>query len=345
MISCAPDSFRNRKLGSSCCKEGRQSTAEPCWGERRHAAFAHRRQRFPPFGIQRCCGMTLRWAEVPNLASSTGESCRDWTGCRAPKRVTRDGVALPRPRPMRTPQPASSIRPPSALKPAARCAPDKRRAPRFPNRATGHLRPCRVDGIAVTNERKRNNKLQPLDARRHLHALNPEQRRAVEYGIGGAAVSSPALLVAAGAAPGKTKVLAHRVAHLILNGRDPQRLLLLTFTRRAALEMKRRTQLILAKARGDSTGGMSTPLSSLLPWSGTFHAMGSRLLRLHAGAIGLDASFTVLDRADSEDLLDLVRGELGLSRTASRFPRKGTCLAIYSYSINASCPLEETLAA
>jgi hypothetical protein len=206
---------------------------------------------------------------------------------------------------MRTPQPASSIRPPSALKPAARCAPDKRRAPRFPNRATGHLRPCRADGIAVTNERKRNNKLQPIDARRHLHALNPEQRRAVEYGIGGAAVSSPALLVAAGAGTGKTKVLAHRVAHLILNGRDPQRLLLLTFTRRAALEMKRRTQLILAEARGDATGGMSTPLSSLLPWSGTFHAIGSRLLRLHAGAIGLDASFTVLDRADSEDLLDL----------------------------------------
>src|SRR5580704_10732574 len=150
------------------------------------------------------------------------------------RRVTRDGVALPRPRPMRTPQPASSIRPPSALKPAARCAPDKRRAPRFPNRATGHLRPCRADGIAVTSERKRNNKLQPIDARRHLHALNPEQRRAVEYGIGGAAVSSPALLVAAGAGTGKTKVLAHRVAHLILNGRDPQRLLLLTFTRRAA---------------------------------------------------------------------------------------------------------------
>jgi hypothetical protein len=207
-----------------------------------------------------------------------------------------------------------------------------------------HLRPCRADGIAVTSERKRNNKLQPIDARRHLHALNPEQRRAVEYGIGGAAVSSPALLVAAGAGTGKTKVLAHRVAHLILNGRDPQRLLLLTFTRRAALEMTRRTQLILAEARGDATPGMSTPLSSLLPWSGTFHAIGSRLLRLHPGAIGLDASFTVLDRADSEDLLDLVRGELGLSQTASRFPRKGTCLAIYSYSINASCPLEETLA-
>jgi DNA helicase-2/ATP-dependent DNA helicase PcrA len=76
------------------------------------------------------------------------------------------------------------------------------------------------------------------------------------------------------------------VAHLNLNGRDPQRLLLLTFTRRAALEMTRRSHLILAEARGDAARNISTP-SSLLPWSGTFHAIGSRLLRLHARAIGL----------------------------------------------------------
>jgi DNA helicase II / ATP-dependent DNA helicase PcrA len=67
-------------------------------------------------------------------------------------------------------------------------------------------------------------------------------------------------------------------------------------------------------------------------------------LRLHAGSIGLDPTFTVLDRADSADLLDLVRSERGLSQTASRFPRKDTCLAIYSYAVNAGCPLEETLA-
>ena len=82
---------------------------------------------------------------------------------------------------------------------------------------------------------------------------------------------------------------------------------------------------------------------SLLPWSGTFHAIGSRLLRLHAGSIGLDETFTVLDRADLADLLDLVRSEHGLSQTGSRFPRKDTCLAIYSYTVNAGCPLEETL--
>jgi ATP-dependent DNA helicase UvrD/PcrA len=135
----------------------------------------------------------------------------------------------------------------------------------------------------------------------HLHNLNPEQRSAVEYGIGGNDESPPALLIAAGAGTGKTKALAHRVAHLILNGRDPQRLLLLTFTRRAALEMTRRSQLILAEARGSTARDIGTP-SPLLPRSGTFHAIGSRLLRLHAGSIGLDPTFTVLDRADSADL-------------------------------------------
>jgi DNA helicase-2/ATP-dependent DNA helicase PcrA len=163
-----------------------------------------------------------------------------------------------------------------------------------------------------------------------LHSLNPEQRSAVEYGIGGNDEPPPALLIAAGAGTGKTKALAHRVAHLILNGRNPQRLLLLTFTRRAALEMTRRSQLTLAEARGSTARDIGTP-SSLLPWSGTFHAIGSRLLRLHAGSIGLDPSFTVLDRADSADLLDFVRSERGLSQTASRFPGKDTCLAIYSY--------------
>jgi superfamily I DNA/RNA helicase len=91
-----------------------------------------------------------------------------------------------------------------------------------------------------------------------LHSLNPEQRSAVEYGIDGDSKPPPALLIAAGAGTGKTKALAHRVAHLILNGRDPQRLLLLTFTRRAALEMTRRSQLILADARGNAARDSST---------------------------------------------------------------------------------------
>jgi UvrD/REP helicase N-terminal domain len=142
-------------------------------------------------------------------------------------------------------------------------------------------------------EQKRNTKLQPIDGRRHLHNLNPEDRSAVEYGIGGNDAPPPALLIAAGAGTGKTKALAHRVAHLILNGRDPQRLLLLTFTRRAGLEMTRRSQLILAEARGSTARDIGTP-SSLLPWSGTFHAIGSRLLRLHAGSIASLNTFSII---------------------------------------------------
>jgi DNA helicase-2/ATP-dependent DNA helicase PcrA len=119
--------------------------------------------------------------------------------------------------------------------------------------------------------------------------------------------------------------------------------LLLTFTRRAALEMTRRAHQILAEVRGDGADRSSTQ-PAILPWSGTFHSVGSRLLLLHAPSIGLDPSFTVLDHSDSTHLLDLVRSEPGLARTASRFPRKGTCLAIYSYTVNTGCPLEKTLA-
>jgi DNA helicase II / ATP-dependent DNA helicase PcrA len=168
-------------------------------------------------------------------------------------------------------------------------------------------------------ERTRNTTLGSIDGRRHLRDLNPAQRSAVEDGISIDTKSPPALLIAAGAGTGKTKTLAHRVAQLILNGADPHRLSLLTFTRRAALEMTRRAHQILAEARGDGTGRSSTQ-TTILPWSGTFHSVGSRLLRLHAPSIGLDPSFTVLDRSDSADLLDLVRSELGLARTASRFP-------------------------
>ena len=151
----------------------------------------------------------------------------------------------------------------------------------------------------------------------------------------------PPLLIAAGAGTGKTKTLAHRVARLILGGADPRRLLLLTFTRRAALEMTRRAQQILVSSRpGRPVRGAET---ALLLWSGTFHSTGSRLLRRHAAALSLDPAFTVLDRADSADLMDLVRSDLGLARTRSRFPKKGTCLSIYSYTVNAGCPLEDTL--
>jgi DNA helicase-2/ATP-dependent DNA helicase PcrA len=174
-----------------------------------------------------------------------------------------------------------------------------------------------------------------------LEGLNPAQRHAAAYGIGAEKRATPPLLIAAGAGTGKTRTLAHRVARLILGGIDPCRLLLLTFTRRAALEMTRRAQQLLAASRGGATAGAE---AGLLPWSGTFHSIGNRLLRQYAATLALNPAFTVLDRADGADLMDLVRSDLGLARARSRFPKKGTCLAIYSYSVNAGCPLAETLA-
>ncbi|HET7715416.1 MAG TPA: ATP-dependent helicase [Bauldia sp.] len=166
-----------------------------------------------------------------------------------------------------------------------------------------------------------------------LDALNPEQRRAATHG--GTGAGRP-LLVIAGAGTGKTATLAHRVAHTIVSGADPNRILLLTFSRRAAAEMGRRVERIVAAAHG---GG--TPPS--LPWSGTFHAVGARLLREYAAAIGLSPDFTILDREDSADLMNIVRHDLGLTKTETRFPQKGTCLAIYSRAVNAELPLAEVL--
>ena len=169
----------------------------------------------------------------------------------------------------------------------------------------------------------------------YLDRLNPEQRLAVEHGVG--AQDARPLLVIAGAGSGKTDTLAHRVAHLIVNGADPRRVLLLTFSRRAAAEMARRAERIVAFA-------LAGQRPFALPWSGTFHAVGARLLREHAAEIGLDAAFTIHDREDAADLMNLVRHELDFSRTKERFPTKGTCLAIYSRAVNAQQPLEVVLA-
>jgi len=177
-----------------------------------------------------------------------------------------------------------------------------------------------------------------MAAAHYLDGLNPEQRRAAEHGVAGRGsnVAGP-LLVIAGAGSGKTNTLAHRVAHLVVNGADPGRMLLLTFSRRAAAEMARRVERIVGRALGG--GAAPGPIA----WSGTFHAVGARLLRLYADAIGLDPGFTIHDREDSADLMNLVRHELGLSDKAERFPLKGTCLAVYSRAVNAAEPLEEVL--
>ncbi|HTN64180.1 MAG TPA: ATP-dependent helicase [Devosia sp.] len=171
----------------------------------------------------------------------------------------------------------------------------------------------------------------------YLDKLNPEQRRAVEHGIG---LTTPGpLLVIAGAGSGKTNTLAHRVAHLIVTGADPRRILLMTFSRRAAGEMRRRVERIAAQVMGQSSGVVIDALS----WAGTFHGIGARLLREHAVDIGLDPAFTIHDREDSADLMNLVRHELGLTDAKSRFPTKGTCLAIYSRVVNAQGDLDEVL--
>jgi DNA helicase-2/ATP-dependent DNA helicase PcrA len=177
---------------------------------------------------------------------------------------------------------------------------------------------------------------------RYLAALNKEQRLAVEHGLGADRREGQGpLLVIAGAGSGKTSTLAHRVAHLVFSGVDPQRILLLTFSRRAAAEMERRAGQVLS--RGAAAGAPQPPPA--LPWAGTFHSIGARLLREYAARIGLDASFTIYDRADSEDLMAIVRHALGLSATRNRFPAKATCLAIYSRTVNSGSPLREVLAA
>src|SRR5262245_50313629 len=156
--------------------------------------------------------------------------------------------------------------------------------------------------------------------------LNAKQQEAATFGNG-------ALLILAGAGTGKTNTLAHRVAHLLRSGVAPERILLLTFSRRAAQEMTRRAQRIVAESLKEVR----------LPWSGTFHAIGNRLIRACAQRVGLEPAFSVLDRGDAADLIDVLRHELGLSKTEKRFPRKDTCLAIYSHRVNTQGSLADTL--
>jgi ATP-dependent DNA helicase UvrD/PcrA len=173
----------------------------------------------------------------------------------------------------------------------------------------------------------------------YLEGLNTEQRRAVEHGVGSDSVIGSPLLVIAGAGSGKTNTLAHRVAHLIIKGADPRRILLMTFSRRAASEMAKRVERIARRVLGDKASVMTDALT----WAGTFHGIGARFLREYAERIGFDPAFTIHDREDSADLLNLVRHELGFSKTESRFPTKGTCLAIYSRCVNAEMPIETVL--
>jgi DNA helicase-2/ATP-dependent DNA helicase PcrA len=184
-------------------------------------------------------------------------------------------------------------------------------------RLTSKSRTARADTIAPPQD----------DPDGVLAKLNPDQREAACHG-------HDPLLIIAGAGTGKTTALVHRVAWLISQKVPPERLLLLTFTRRAAGEMLRRVEEVLRQA---DVGRQV--------WGGTFHGTGMRLLRFMGKAIGLNPRFTVLDQDDAEDLMAAVCRDLDLGKGDKHFPKKRTCLAIHSFAVNAEQPLDEVLPA
>ena len=157
--------------------------------------------------------------------------------------------------------------------------------------------------------------------------LNPAQRQAAEH-------DQRPVLVLAGAGTGKTNTLVHRLAYLVQQGCPPERICLLTFTRRAAQEMIARAKSLLEKLARDDSKLREQLTGERFAWAGTFHAVAAALLRRYGSAVGLPAGFVIHDRSDSEDLMDLLRDELGLNKRGNRFPRKETCMDIYSRCIN-----------
>ena len=158
--------------------------------------------------------------------------------------------------------------------------------------------------------------------------LNREQQKAVEH-------SGGPLLIIAGAGTGKTRTLVHRVAWLIDNGIKPERILLLTFTRRAASEMLHRVEQLLQQQKRRNVSVINRGI-----WGGTFHAVATRLLRMYGLAIGLPRDFTILDRGDSEDLIGAIRTEMGFDKAALKFPKKGTCMTVYSLHVNSRTSID-----
>ena len=154
--------------------------------------------------------------------------------------------------------------------------------------------------------------------------LNPQQQAVVEHGSG-------PLLVVAGAGTGKTTVMAHRAAALVARGTAPDRLLLLTFTRRSAEELKRRTSLVLNRG------------TLALPWCGTFHGISARLLRRYGVHVGLNPNFSIYDESDTRDLLGTIADELFPERVKEAFPAKGALYRLYSFHANTEKPLIEVI--
>jgi DNA helicase-2/ATP-dependent DNA helicase PcrA len=166
----------------------------------------------------------------------------------------------------------------------------------------------------------------PAEAPAWLAGLNPEQRAAATHPGG-------PLLILAGAGTGKTTTLCARVAWLVSQGVAPERIMLLTFTRRAAREMLQRTRALVPMPAGP--GGVL---------GGTFHSVAHRFVRLHASALALAPGFGLLDAGDAADLIDLIREEHGHAQSKRRFPKKNTLLDIYSRTVNAQQALSGVVA-
>src|SRR4029079_2536665 len=172
--------------------------------------------------------------------------------------------------------------------------------------------------------------LQPFRPAIHLeidyaHELNEQQCAAVT------APPGPALVIA-GAGSGKTRTLTYRVAYLLEQGIPPDRILLLTFTNKAAREMMRRVADLLGNELRDL-------------WGGTFHSIGVRVLRRHAELLGYRKDFTILDREDSSDLLKTCIAEAEIDVKATRFPKADVVADIISMSVNTHRSVAEVVAA
>lgn len=173
--------------------------------------------------------------------------------------------------------------------------------------------------------------------------LNYQQQLAVDFGMPKSDNTSnySPLLIIAGAGTGKTNTLAHKTAQLLVQGVPPEKILLVTFARRASAELASRANRI-AEQQLNEQRKQYHPVK--LDWMGTFHSIAARLLREHASLIGLESDFTIMDRNDAADMLDVLRFELGFTNSDRRFPKKKTCLDIYSRCVNSQTVVEDVVA-
>jgi DNA helicase-2/ATP-dependent DNA helicase PcrA len=163
----------------------------------------------------------------------------------------------------------------------------------------------------------------PAGSSVNLNELNSSQREAVTSTEG-------PLLVIAGAGSGKTRTLVYRVAYLLEQGVDPEKILLLTFTRKASQEMLWRAGLLLNETCRKVVGG-------------TFHGIANMLLRRHGHHLGFGSSFTIIDRADAEGIINLLKGSLGLTGKDKQFPTKRVLINILSGSVNKSIAIDDLI--